>query len=59
MKPQTTTLRIEVKQNKDIIEYLEHNVKFYSFDKHYLAIVFEDSRRAYYRLSTVLSVKEV
>jgi len=52
-------IEITVKQGKDVETYTRTNVKFYSFDKQYLAITYNDNSHGYYRLSTVLVIEEV
>lgn len=52
-------LIITVKQGKDIEIIKVHNVKFFSFEKQYLAITSDDKSHSYYRISTVLAVVEI
>jgi len=53
------TIKITVKQSKDVETHTRANVKFYSFDKQYLAIIYNNRSHGYYRLSTVLAIEEV
>lgn len=59
MNQKAKTIKVKIKYNGHVAEYTENNVKFYSFEKDYLEILFENRKRAYYRLSTVLNVREI
>ena len=52
-------LVITLKQGKELEEIEVNNVKFFSFEKQYLAITMMDTSHSYYRLSTVLAVVEI
>jgi len=53
------TIEITIKQSKEVETYTRKNVKFYQFEKQYLAVTYEDGRHSYFRLSTVLAVEEM
>ena len=52
-------IRITTKQNKKVKHIVRRNIKFYSFEKQYLAIVYEDGNHGYFKLTTVLAIEEI
>ena len=53
------TLKVVIKQQKDIEERKLTDVKFYTIDKQHVDIVYNDSRNHRFKLGTVLEILEL